>query len=56
MCNFKFMNEWYWYDDSPFESSNTIKKIGKYSDMINTEPNPLTNGTIFIYVKDNKEM
>jgi ubiquitin C-terminal hydrolase len=52
VCNFKFMNDWYWYDDSPFEQSNNIKKIGKYSDMINTKPNPLTNGTIFIYVKD----
>lgn len=56
VCNFKFIDNWYWYDDSPSKSSNTIKRIGKYSDMINTDPSPLNHGTIFIYVKDNKEI
>ena len=49
VTNFKYGNDWFWYDDRPGSSSHIIKYIGTYDKMLKTNPNPLSHGTLFFY-------
>ena len=41
-----YQNNWYYYDDT--ETKRWIH-VGSYEDMIQSQPNPLTHGTLFFY-------
>ena len=49
IANFKCNDEWYWYDDNPGESRHEINHVGSYKNMLKTDPNPMTHGTLFFY-------
>lgn len=49
IAHFKCLDEWYWYDDNPGSSKHIINYIGSYEKMLETEPSPLTHGTLFFY-------
>lgn len=49
VANFKCKGNWFWYDDNPGGKKHIIKYTGSYENMLETSPNPLTNGTLFFY-------
>jgi ubiquitin C-terminal hydrolase len=53
VANIKCNGNWFWYDDNPGGKKHIIKYTGSYENMLETIPNPLTNGTLFFYTKIN---
>lgn len=50
VANFKCGGKWYWYNDNPGGSKHTINYTGSYEQMLKTNPNPLSHGTLFFYM------
>jgi hypothetical protein len=49
VANFKCNGEWFWYDDNPGGHGHDIEYSGSYENMLKTDPNPMSHGTVFFY-------
>ena len=50
-CYFRCGNEWFFYNDNPSGSKHLIKRVGKFTDLINIEDTHRL-GTLYFYNKD----